>query len=81
MLRIVTVVVLPILLSLWLIECHSKSKPSSTPSLIGIYQYSAYDKNSNKIGEGQLEIASIESNRIKGQWRLKAVGNPQNIGP
>ena len=81
MLRIVAVVVLPIFLSLWLIECHSKSKPSSKPSIIGVYQYSAYDKNGNKIGEGQLEVTSIESNRIKGQWRLRAVGNPQNVGP
>ena len=81
MLKYVAVVFLSIV-ACGLIKCDSHSTPTSTPSLAGTYRYVGYDKTGgNKLVEGQLEITSVESNRVKGRWQLKAIGSPQNIGP
>ena len=74
-------IVLPVLLGLSILECNSKSKPPAPSSPIGVYQYSGYDKAGKKVVEGLLEITSIESNRLKGTWQLKPIGNAEKIGP
>jgi len=53
----------------------------SKPFPLGDYQYTGYDKNGDKIVEGQILITSIEKNRIKGEWQLNKIGNSEKIGP
>ncbi len=80
--RSLAVALLPIVIALLIIKCDTHSKPSSTSSLAGTYHYVGYNKSGgNKVVEGQLQITSVESNRLKGKWDLKAIGNPPNLGP
>ncbi|PWT81628.1 MAG: hypothetical protein C5B44_03465 [Acidobacteria bacterium] len=81
-LRSIAVALLPIIIAFGVIKCDTHSKPSSTQSLAGTYRYVGYDKNgSNKVVEGQLQITSLDANRMKGKWDLKAIGNAPNLGP
>ncbi len=81
MVKVIAVFLLPFLLVLNAFKCDSKGKPSTSKSPVGIYNYSGYDKSGRKIVEGRLEITSVESNRIKGKWQLRAIGSPDKIGP
>ena len=53
----------------------------SKPFPLGEYQYAGFDKNGDKIVEGRLTITSREEDRIKGEWQLSKIGNPERIGP
>jgi hypothetical protein len=65
-----------------ILDCSSsKHAQQSKPFPIGDYQYIGYDKNRVKIVEGKLSITSVESGKIKGEWQLRKIGNPENIGP
>lgn len=78
--KILTPVVLTLVVGIGSAECNSKrNRPQS--SIVGVYEYSGYDKGGNKIISGQIAITGVQSNRIKGTWQLKAVGTPKDIGP
>jgi hypothetical protein len=69
-------------LSCYALSCSTPGKRvQSKPFPLGDYQYTGYGKNGDKIVEGQLSITSIEQNRIKGEWTLNKIGNPERIGP
>jgi len=59
----------------------AKSVQQSKPFPLGEYQYAGFDKNGGKIVEGRLAITSREEDRIKGEWQLSKIGNPERIGP
>ena len=59
----------------------SKSVQQSKPFPLGEYQYAGFDKKGDKIVEGRLTITSREEDRIKGEWQLSKIGNPERIGP
>lgn len=65
---------------LW--DCSgAKRDQQSKPFPLGDYQYVGFDKKGDKIVEGRLRITSREGDRIKGEWQLSKIGNPENIGP
>jgi len=73
---------LPVVLSVWFLDCsHSKDKPSTQTSPVGDYQYKGFDKAGKAVVEGQLSIKSIDETGVKGEWSLRAIGNPEKIGP
>ncbi|HEY6118971.1 MAG TPA: hypothetical protein VIV66_03380 [Pyrinomonadaceae bacterium] len=80
MLKIATLTVLSLVISVGAVECDSNKRPPKS-SIVGVYEYSGYDKGGNKIVSGQVEITSVESDRIKGTWQLKAAGTLKDIGP
>ena len=47
----------------------------------GNYSYTAYDSLGTKVAEGELFFKFQDSSNVKGEWEIKKVGNPQNIGP
>jgi hypothetical protein len=59
----------------------AKSVQQSKPFPLGEYQYAGFDKKGDKIVEGRLTITSREEDRIKGEWQLSKIGNPERIGP
>ena len=59
----------------------AKSVQQSKPFPLGEYQYAGFDKKGDKIVEGRLTITSRDEDRIKGEWQLSKIGNPERIGP
>ena len=59
----------------------ANSVHQSKPFPLGEYQYAGFDNKGNKIVEGRLAITSREADRIKGEWKLSKIGNPERIGP
>jgi len=59
----------------------ANSVQQSKPFPLGEYQYAGFDKKGDKIVEGRLAITSREAGRIKGEWQLSKIGNPERIGP
>jgi len=59
----------------------AKSVQQSKPFPLGEYEYAGFDKKGDKIVEGILAITSREEDRIKGEWQLNKIGNPERIGP
>ena len=59
----------------------AKSVQPSKPFPLGEYEYAGFDKKGDKIVEGKLAITSREGDRIKGEWQLNRIGNPERIGP
>ena len=47
----------------------------------GNYNYTAYDSLGIVVAEGKLFFKFQDSSNVKGEWEIKKVGNPQNIGP
>ena len=59
----------------------AKTVQHSKPFPLGEYQYTGFDTKGNKIVEGRLAITSREGDRLKGEWLLSKIGNPERIGP
>jgi hypothetical protein len=59
----------------------ARSVQQSKPFPLGEYHYAGFDKKGDKIVEGRLAITSREGDRIKGEWQLNKIGNPERIGP
>ncbi len=54
----------------------------SGPSLPeGNYKYTAYDSLGNAVAQGLIIIEMGDSIKVTGIWKIKAIGNVQNIGP
>jgi hypothetical protein len=47
----------------------------------GNYDYIAYDSLGTVVAEGMLYFEFKDSTNITGEWEIKKVGDPQNIGP
>jgi len=62
-------------------DVGAKSVQQSKPFPLGEYEYAGFDKKGDKIVEGILAITSREEDRIKGEWQLNKIGNPERIGP
>jgi hypothetical protein len=71
------------MLSCYALACSlPANSEQSKLSALGDYQYTGYDKNGDKIVEGQISITSIEQKHIKGRWQLNKIGGSlENIGP
>jgi hypothetical protein len=47
----------------------------------GIYIYTAYSRNGVPVVRGRLVFSRIDSVRVLGRWRLRALGDTTRIGP
>jgi hypothetical protein len=56
--------------------------PNTTEAVLeGNYNYTAYDSLGSIAAEGTLTFEMKDSLSITGEWEIKKVENPQNIGP
>ena len=80
--KTVSIYLLFFILGFYIWNCSgAKSVQQSEPFPLGEYQYAGFDKKGDKIVEGRLVITSREGDRIKGEWQLSKIGNPERIGP
>jgi len=67
-----------LLSSCFLLTCNNSIVDSLSN---GNYNYTAYDSLGRVVAEGELFFKFQDSSNVKGEWEIKKVGNPQNIGP
>ncbi len=80
--KMASMYLLSFVLGFYIWNCSgAKSVQQSKPFPLGEYQYAGFDKKGDKIVEGRLAITSREEDRIKGEWQLNKIGNPERIGP
>ncbi len=63
---------------LFFIACDDNSVGTLTD---GVYNYVAYDSLGVIVAKGTLTIKFKDSTNVTGEWEIKKVGDPQNIGP
>jgi len=72
-----------IFISVWLsllffVECNDNIV-GTLPD--GTYNYTAYDSLGTIVAKGTLIFKFKDSTSVTGEWEIKKVGDPQNIGP
>jgi len=59
----------------------SCKKDSITPSLSGLYEYTAFDSAGKALVHGSINLDAKDSSHVSGTWQLDSVGSPKNVGP
>lgn len=74
------IILLAVFLSVTVFKCENDDTIVS-PLPGGIYDFTSFDENGDKLVEGVFSVLYNDSKTFKGSWEFKAVGNLDNPRP